>query len=126
MSDLHALYYEGRMRKALSAGAGAAGVLSILNDGDVDLMVEDLVVKITGTVSGQTIDAGVAATAISNDSLIDGGSIASAARLSNHLNPGTNGKTRAYWPVGHYLTITASGTPTGLVGTADIYAKPVS
>lgn len=126
MSDLYALYTEGRLKKALSAGAGAAGVLSILNDGDVDLMIEDLVVKITGAVSGQTIDAGVAATPISNDSLIDGASIAAAGRLSNHLNPGANGKPRVFWPVGYYLTITASGTPTGLVGTADIYAKPVS
>jgi hypothetical protein len=126
MSALYDLYTEGRLVKALSAGAGAAGVLSIRNDSGQDLIIEDLVLRITGTVSGQTVDAGVAATAISNDSLIDGGSIASAARLSNHLNPGVNGKTRAYWPNGHFLTVTASGTPTGLVGTADIYAKPVS
>lgn len=126
MAVLANFYDEGRLKATLGAAAGAAGVLSLRNDGDVDLVVEDLIVKVVGTVSGQTIDAGVAATAISNDSLIDGASIASAARLSNHLNGGSNGKTRAYWPVGHFLTITASGTPTGLTGTVDIYAKPIS
>jgi hypothetical protein len=126
MAVLANFYDEGRIKTTLGAAAGAAGVLSIRNDGDVDLVVEDLIVKVVGVVSGQTIDAGIAATAASADGLIDGASIASAARLSNALNAGTNGRARAYWPVGHFLTITASGTPTGLTGTVDIYAKPIS
>ncbi|MEN6537378.1 MAG: hypothetical protein ABFD60_04215 [Bryobacteraceae bacterium] len=127
MAKIYDLYKDGRMQATLKASAGGGGVLSIQNDSDKPIFVEDLCVRITTPVAGQTFDAGIAANGTTSaENLIDGGSLAAAARLSNSLNPGTNGRSRAIWLPGQFLTITASGTPTGLAGTVDIYGKEIN
>jgi hypothetical protein len=90
------------------------------------LLIEDVSVRVTGTVAGQTLRVGVGTAGADLDNLIDDGSIAAAGRLSNGTSPGTNGKARQYWLPGQAITATASGTPTGLAATIDVYAKPVN
>lgn len=127
MAKIYDSYKDGRLQGTLKTAAGGGGVFALQNDTDSPILVEDLVVRITTPVAGQTFDAGIGANANSSaDNLIDGASLAAAARLGNHLNPGNNGRTRALWLPGQWLTITASGTPTGLVGTVDIYGKEVN
>lgn len=126
MAKLFDNYAEGRLQFTLKPVAGAGGMLAVQNDGDTPLLIDTASVNITGAVAGQTFDAGTAATAISADNLMDGQSLATPGRLNNKLNPGANGKSCAYWPVGHWLTFTPSGTPTGLAGKVDIHAVPVN
>lgn len=126
MSKLYDHYSEGRLQFTLKAVAGAGGMLAVQNDGDTALLIDIASVVITGAVAGQTFDAGTAATVVSADNLIDGQSMATPGSFNNKLNPGTNGKACAYWPVGHWLTFTSSGTPTGLAGKVDVHAVPVN
>jgi hypothetical protein len=71
-----------------------------------------------------TVDFGVAATAISADTLIDGISVNSAPNqiYDNILNAGTHGLTRQYVAAGSYFTVAvASGDANGL--SADFYVN---
>jgi len=111
------------LKVALTASDAAAGVLSLLNPEGVDLIITRLVLDITTPSTGAgTLDAGVAATAVTNDSLIDGLDVNAAAGVfDNYTDKGTNGKSRKLWLAGQYLTITkASGAMAGLVGNAYI------
>jgi len=126
MNTLSSKYSDGRLQAVLAAAAGNAGVLNLVNDTDETFLITDVSVRITTPVAGQTFDCGVGTAGASLDNLIDGGSLAAAARLNNALNPGANGKARQYWLPGQAITITASGTPTGLAGTVDVHARRVN
>ncbi len=106
----------GALKIALAAGDGAAGVLSKLNPEGVDLIITNLIVDVTtkSTAAG-TADFGVAATVISNDTLIDGLDVGTAAILADNVtNKGTNGKKSIKWTAGSYLT---GSKATGAIST---------
>ncbi len=116
---------KGAYKVALTAvtGTTAGGVLSLANPEGADIIVTRLVLNITTPSSGAaTVDAGIAANgSTSADNLIDGQSVATAAKvLDNVSDGGTNGKARQKWSSSQYLTITASATLAGLVGNAYI------
>jgi hypothetical protein len=112
----------GAYKQALVAAADttAGGVLTILNDSGEDRIITNLIVNTTTPSSGAaSIDVGVASTVASNDTLIDGASVASAAACLDMVkNAGTNGAGARTWPNGYYITATASADATGLVGFA--------
>lgn len=115
----------GAYKVALTAvtGTTAGGCLSLANPEGVDLIVTRLVLDITTPSTGAaTVDAGIAANGTtSSDILIDGASVATAAKVLDNINDaGTNGKARQKWTSGQFLTITASATLAGLVGNAYI------
>lgn len=116
---------KGAYKTALTAvtGTTAGGALSLANPEGVDLIVTRLILDITTPSDGAaTVDAGIAANGTtSSDNLIDGQSVATAAKvLDNVSDVGTNGKARQKWSASQYLTITASATLAGLVGNAYI------
>lgn len=111
----------GALKIALGSGDGAAGVLSQLNPEGVNLIITNLVVDVTTKSTGAgTADFGVATTAVTNDTLIDGLDVGSAAILADNVtNKGTNGKKSIKWAAGSYLTGSkATGNMAGLVGSA--------
>lgn len=115
----------GANKQALTVSTTTAGgdALSLLNPEGVDLIITRLVIDVTTPATGAaTVDAGVGATATtSDDTLLDGLDVGSAAILAdNHSNPGTNGKALVKWPAGQYLTISPSASLAGLVGNAYI------
>lgn len=108
---------------ALTATSGAAGVLSWRNPHVGAIFVERLLVDITtAATSAATVDFGTAATAISNDGLLDGLDVNAATGLFDNVSDGgTNGKARQRVAAGEYVTGSrASGDVTGLVGNAYI------
>lgn len=116
---------KGAKKVALTAvtGTTAGGVLSLANPEGADLIVTRLILDITTPSTGAaTVDAGIAADGeTSSDILIDGASVATAAKvLDNVSDGGSNGKARQKWSASQYLTITASATLAGLVGNAYI------
>lgn len=116
---------EGAARVALTAvtGTTAGGALSIANPEGVPIIITRLLLNITTPSTGAaTVDAGIAANGTTSaDNLIDGASVATAAKvLDNISDVGTNGKARQLWSTSQFLTITASATLAGLVGEAII------
>lgn len=114
---------KGAYKTALTAvtTTAAGGALSLANPEGADLIITRLVLDITTPSTGAaTVDAGIAADGeTSSDNLIDGQSVATAAKvLDNVSDGGTNGKARQKWSASQYLTITASATLAGLVGNA--------
>lgn len=105
---------------ALVAAATTAGgdVLNLLNPEGVDLFITALILDITTPATGAaTADAGVAATGTSDDTLMDGVDVGTAAIVANAIkHAGTNGMSQVKWPADEYLTITPSATVVGLVG----------
>lgn len=104
-------------------GTTGGGALSLANPEGAAIIVTRLVLDITTPSTGAaTVDAGIAANGTTSaDNLIDGASVASAAKvLDNVTDGGTNGKARQKWGATQYLTITASATLAGLVGNAYI------
>lgn len=114
----------GAYSKKLTAAAGTTGggVLSLPNPLGADLIVTDLILDVkTPGPAATTVDAGIAANGTtSSDTLIDGGAVSASAVLNNHANKGTNGKDIIRWGATQYLTVTASGALTGLVGDAHV------
>lgn len=115
----------GAYKVALTAATDttAGGVLSLANPEGVPLIVTRLVIDVTTPSSGAAaIDAGIAANGTtSSDTLIDGASVATAAKvLDNVSDGGTNGKARQKWGASQFLTITASASAAGMVANAYI------
>lgn len=115
----------GAARVALTAATvtTAGAVLSVPNPEGADIIVTRLILDITTPSTGAaTVDAGIAANGTTSaDNLIDGASVASAAKvLDNVDDKGSNGKAKQKWGASQYLTITASATLAGMVGTAII------
>lgn len=119
----------GCLRAPLTAVTtnAAGGVLSLANPEGVDIIVTRIILNITAPSTGAaTVDAGIAANgATSSDTLIDGASVATAAKLLDNLTDGgTNGKSRQKWGASQFLTITASATLAGMTGEALIEFLP--
>ncbi len=115
---------------ALAQAAGNAGVLSWQNPEAVAILAA-VVLDITTVQSAQTADVGVDGDGTgSDDTLLDGVSLATAGAFSSFADAGTNGaafrKVDANGGTNDYITATASGTPSSLVGNAYIIYVPVS
>lgn len=109
----------GAFRADLADGDGAAGVLSVLNPEGVDVWITRALLHVTHiATAAATIDIGVAATAISNDTIIDGLDVHSATGVfDNQISHGTDGLAGVKWAADGYLTATkASGACAGLAG----------
>jgi hypothetical protein len=115
---------------ALGQSSGSAGVLSWQNPEPVGILAAVLL-DVTTAQSGQTADVGVNGDGTgTSDTLLDGVSLAATGALSSFTNAGTNGaafrKVDAKGGTSDYVTATASGTPSTLVGNAYIVYVPVS
>ena len=115
---------------ALGHTAGNAGVLSWQNPEAVAILAA-VIIDITTVQSAQTVDIGVdGGGSGTSDTLLDGASLATTGALSSFANAGTNGaalrKVDAKGGTNDYVTATASGTPSTLVGNAYIFYVPVS
>jgi hypothetical protein len=112
-----------RAKVALGASDAAAGVLDWVNPHAGKVFVYRIIVDVTTKSTGAcTVDFGTAATAISNDTLIDGLDVGTAAgTFDNYINHGTNGLAMVPVASGAHVTGTkATGAAAGLVGTAYI------
>ena len=116
------------MRVALTAATDttAGGVLSMANPEGIDLLITRFILNVTTQSTGAgTVDAGIAANGTtSNDTLIDGKSVAAAGVFDNIEDQGTNGKSTVKWGASQFVTVTASADLTGLVGEALISYVP--
>ena len=101
--------------------AAAGAMLAMTNPEAADLIITNFIVRTTVVSTGvATIDAGVHATGLTNDELIDGLDINAALVCeSNHdqVTAGTVAEHEVEWGADEYLTITPSAASTGLVGT---------
>ena len=117
------------IKRDLAAADAAAGVLSLKNATGRDLFVTRLVLRITTKATAAcTVDAGVAATEVSDDTLIDGLDVGTAATDADNVqNSGTNGKkVGKLWKNGEFLTASkATGATAGMVGQALVCVAPV-
>ena len=118
------------VKVALAQAAGNAGVLSWQNPESVGVLAA-VILDITTVQAAQTVDVGVDGDGTgTSDTLLDGASLATAGALSSFANAGTNGaafrKVDAKGGTNDYVTATASGTPSALVGNAYIVYVPVS
>lgn len=114
----------GRLSIPLGHGDGAGGVVSQINPEGVDLIIDKVVLDVTTVATGAgTLDVGIAATSISNDSLLDGVDVHSATGVFDNItDKGTNGKTVKKWTTDYYLTATkASGAMAGLAGFLHVH-----
>ena len=111
----------GAYRVPLTAvtGTTAGGAASIANPENATLIITRVIVYTTAPSTGAaTLDIGVAANGTtSSDTLLDGISVATAAKVADNINDaGTNGKARQTWGASQFVTATASATLAGLVG----------
>jgi hypothetical protein len=118
------------VKVALGQSAGNAGVFSWQNPESVGILAA-MVMDITTAQAAQTADVGVDANGTgTSDTLMDGVSLATVGAVSSFANAGTNGaafrKLDAKGGTNDYVTATASGTPSALVGNAYIVYVPVS
>ncbi len=118
------------VKVALGQAAGNAGVLSWRNPESVGILAA-VVVDITTVQAAQTADVGVDGDGTgTSDTLMDGVSLATAGAVSSFADAATNGaafrKVDAKGGTNDYITATASGTPSALVGSAYIIYVPVS
>ena len=118
------------VKVALGQAAGNAGVLSWQNPEAVGVLAA-VVLDVTTAQAAQTADVGVDGDGTgTSDTLVDGVTLAATGALSSFADAGTNGgafrKVDAKGGTNDYITATASGTPSALVGNAYILYVPVS
>ena len=118
------------VKVALGQAAGNAGVLSWQNPESVGVLAA-VVIDITAAQAAQTADAGVDGDGTgTSDTLMDGVSLAGTGAFSSFADAGSNGaafrKLDAKGGTSDYVTVTASGTPSSLVGNAYVIYVPVS
>jgi len=106
----------------LTAATTTAGgdMLNLANPEGVDLLITRFIVNITTEATGAAnADAGVAATGTSNDELLDGVDIGSAAAIFDNVEQCVDGAVAqavVEWGSDEYVTVTPSATAAGLVG----------
>lgn len=118
----------GAFRADLTAVTSATQALALANPEGRDIYVTRFLISTTSPSAGAaTVDAGIAADGTtSSDTLIDGASVASAAKvLDSGKDGGTNGKIGQKWGASQFLTVTASATLAGLVGEVIIEYVPL-
>lgn len=112
---------KGCLSGSLTARADAGAMLALLNPEGADLIITNFIVRSTVVSAGAaTIDAGVAATAVTNDELIDGLDINAGLVLeSNHdqVTAATVAEHEVEWGATEYLTVFCDAATTGFVGT---------
>ena len=118
------------VKVALGQAAGNGGVLSWQNPESVGVLAAVLI-DITTAQSAQTADVGVDGDGTgTSDTLLDGVSLAATGAFSSFADAGANGaafrKLDAKGGTSDYVTATASGTPSSLVGNAYIVYVPTS
>ena len=109
----------GDLTAATTTTGGDA--LNLLNPEGADLIITRFVINVTTEATGAAnVDAGVAATGTSNDELLDGVDVGSAAILDDNINGVVAGEVASAvveWASTEYLTVTPSATLAGLVST---------
>ncbi len=113
---------KGCLFGSLTAATTHAGgdMLNLLNPEGEDLLVTRLILDVTTPATGAAnVDAGIAASGTSNDALIDGADIGSAAIIVDSVDErvaATIPSAVVAWPHNQYLTVTPSASAAGLVG----------
>lgn len=109
----------GDLTAATTTTGGDA--LNLLNPEGAKLIITRFIINVTTEATGAAnIDAGVAATGTSNDELLDGVDVGSAAILDDNINGVVAAEVASAvveWGATEYLTVTPSATLAGLVGT---------
>jgi len=114
---------KGCLYGSLTAATTTAGgdALNLANPEGADLLITRFIIDVTTEATGAaTVDAGVAATGTTNDELLDGVDVGSAAILTDNLAGVVAGDVAAAvveWGSDEYVTVTPSATLAGLVGT---------
>lgn len=114
---------KGCLYGSLTAATTTAGgdALNLLNPEGADVLITRFIIHVTTQATGAaTVDAGVAATLTTNDELLDGVDVGSAAILVDNVEQCVDGTVAAAvveWGAAEYLTVTPSATLAGLVGT---------
>lgn len=114
---------KGCLSGSLTAATTTTGgdCLNLANPEGADLIITNFIIRTTTVSTGAAnIDAGVAASATSNDELIDGLDVHGALVCeSNHdqVTAGTVAEHEVVWGSDEYVTVTPSATVAGLVGT---------
>ncbi|MCX6013510.1 MAG: hypothetical protein NTV30_08920 [Chloroflexi bacterium] len=117
------------LKGTLSATVGGGGVYSLVNPLGAGIIISHLILDITTATSATpvTLSAGLGSTATTSaDNLIDDlviGSPTAAAVYNSGNDKGTNGAASRKWISTYYLTITASATPTAMVGYVYVYYR---
>lgn len=114
----------GVAKVPLGASDAAAGVFSWQNMENARIIVERVIIDVTTkSTAASTVDVGVAATEISNDTLLDGIDTGAAVNVFDSIkDAGTNGAGARSVAQGSYVTATkATGAVAGLAGYAYIF-----
>ena len=117
---------KGCLYGSLTAATTTAGgdALNLANPEGADLIITRFIINVTTAATGSaTVDAGVAATATSNDELLDGVNVGAAAILDDNINGAVADEVASSvveWGEDEYVTVTPSATLAGLVGTYHI------
>lgn len=117
------------LKGTLTATSGAGTPYSIVNPLGAICIVEKVIIYTTGAISATPVEmnVGIGASASGTyDTLIDGltvGTPTAAGDFNNIDDQGTNGHATDVWGASEYLTVTVTGTPTGLVGSIYVYYR---
>ena len=112
---------------AFTARADAGVLGSWQNTTGKDLLVLTRGIHVGTTSTGAaTVDAGIAATAVTNDTLIDGQALNGLAANTVVQTAGTNGAMLRVVPAGYYVTAFGSADTPGLVATMYILVSEIS
>jgi len=117
------------VRVPIAAADTAGGVFAWANPTGASIIIKSLAIDVTTVSTGAcTIDCGVAANGTTlSDTLIDGASTASTARVIDNIkDAGTNGTSIQKCTSSQYVTgSVASGASAGIVGFAYITYHPI-
>jgi hypothetical protein len=108
---------KGALYGNLTAATTTSGgdMLNLANPEGEDLLITRFILNITTEATGAAnADAGVAATGTSDDTLLDGVDIGTAAAIFDNI--GDSGEAVLEWGSDEYVTVTPSATAAGLVG----------
>ena len=106
---------------ALVANASAGVLGSWQNTTGKDLYVVNRGIVVDSASDGAaTVDAGIAATAVTNDTLIDGGTLNGVAANTVISAAGSNGAVSRVIPAGYYVTAFGSAATTGFAGSFQV------
>ncbi len=114
---------KGCLTGSLTAATTTTGgdALNLLNPEGAALLITRFIIDVSTAATGAAnVDAGVAATGTTNDELLDGTDVGSAAILVDNLEEvvaGAVAKSVVEWGAAEYLTVTPSASLAGLVGT---------